>query len=101
MTHPDQTPRDAVEQRSAFPLAYLASLPKWFVFLVVGALVVAGLFFGTALGGLVGFVCLGILGLLLGWLAYLSWPSLDAAGRVVRVLSTAIVLGVAVSYLVR
>lgn len=101
MDSPDPTPRRALEQRSAFPLAYLASLPTWFVFLVVAGLLVAGLFFGNALGGLVGFLCLGVVGLLLGWLAFLSWPTLDAPGRVVRVLATGAVLAVAVSFLLR
>lgn len=101
MNNPDPRPRRAVEQRSALPAAYLAALPKWLVFLAAAGLLVAGLFAGNAVGGLVGFLCLGGVGVLLGWLAYLSWPALDTPGRAVRLVTMAVVVAVAVSFLLR
>lgn len=80
--------RRAVEQRTAIPLAWLATRPRWLPFLVVLALLVGGLFAPPALG----VALLGVLLLLLGWLTFLSWPRLPAGGRLARVAVLALVV---------
>ncbi|MFL6130878.1 MAG: DUF6703 family protein [Mycobacteriales bacterium] len=84
--------RRAVEQRSAAPLAWLATRPRWIPFVLVLALLVGGLFAPPA----VGVVLLAVLLLLLGWLSYLSWPRLAGGGRVVRLAVLALVVVAAV-----
>jgi hypothetical protein len=80
--------RRAVEQRTAVPLAWLATRPRWLPFLVVLALLVGGLFAPPALG----VALLGVLLLLLGWLTFLSWPRLPAGGRLARIAVLALVV---------
>jgi hypothetical protein len=64
-------------------------LPKAVPFLVVAALLVAGLLIEGAAGGVV----LLVLVVLLGSLLYLSWPALESGPRMLRL---AVVLLVAV-----
>lgn len=73
--------RRAVEERSALALAWLATRPRWQPFLLVLALLLGGLFAPPLLGVLL----LALLGLLLGWLAFLAWPRLTAGARLARV----------------
>jgi hypothetical protein len=80
--------RRAVERRSAGPLTWLATQPRWVPFVLVLALLLAGLFTPPVIGA----VLLGVLALLLGWLTYLAWPTLDAGGRLTRLVVVAIVL---------
>lgn len=80
--------RRAVEQRSAAPLAWLATRPRWIPFLLVVALLVGGLFAPPALG----VPLLAVLLLLLGWLTFLSWPRLPAGGRLARLAVLALVV---------
>ena len=80
--------RRAVELRSAAPLAWLATRPRWLPFLVVLALLLGGLFAPP----LAGAVLMLVLGLLLGWLTYLAWPQLPAGSRLARVAVLALVL---------
>lgn len=84
--------RRAVERRSAAPLAWLATRPRWVPFLVVLALLLGGLFAPPP----VGLVLLVVLALLLGWLSYLAWPRLPPGGRLARLAVLALVLVVAV-----
>ena len=72
--------RRAVEQRSAAPLAWLASRPRWVPFVLVVALLLGGLFAPPALG----VALLVLLLLLVGWLSYLSWPQVTGGGRLAR-----------------
>jgi hypothetical protein len=72
--------RRTVEQRSAAPLAWLATRPRWIPFLLVLALLVGGLFAPPALG----VPLLAVLLLLLGWLTFLSWPRLTPGARLAR-----------------
>ena len=44
---------------------------------------------GFAVPGLIGAVCLLLVGILLGWLAYLSWPSINTSGRAGRIVALA------------
>jgi hypothetical protein len=72
--------RRAVEQRSAAPLAWLATRPRWVPFVLVVALLLGGLFAPPVLGA----ALLVLLLLLVGWLTYLAWPQLPGGGRLAR-----------------
>lgn len=80
--------RRAVEQRSAVPLAWLASRPRWMPFVLVLALLLGGLFVPGPAGG----VLLVLLLLLLGWLTFLAWPRLTGGARVARLAVLALVV---------
>jgi hypothetical protein len=84
--------RRAVERRSAALLVYLHQLPRWIPPVVLGALLITGL----AVHGIGGGIALAGVALALVWLAVVSWPSLSPAGRAVRVLAIALVIGAAV-----
>jgi len=75
--------RRAVERFSARPLVFLTQLPRWALLLVVLGLLVSGF----AVPGPIGAVLLVLVAILLGWLAYLSWPSLNTSGRAARVVA--------------
>jgi hypothetical protein len=77
--------RQAVERFSARPLVFLTQLPRWVLLLVVLGLLISGF----AVPGLIGAIALLLVAILLGWLAYLSWPSINASGRVLRVIALA------------
>ena len=77
--------RRAVERFSARPLVFLHQMPRWALLLVVLGLLVSGF----AVPGLIGAVLLLLVGILLGWLAYLSWPSINTSGRAGRVVALA------------
>jgi hypothetical protein len=76
------TGRQAAERRSRLPLAYLRQLPPWTIPVLSAALLVAGL----AIKGPGGAAAIVLLLVFLGWLAYLSWPRLGLAGRLLRVI---------------
>ena len=76
------TGREAAERRSAVPLTYLRQLPPWTIPVLSAALLVAGL----AIKGPVGAAAIVLLLIFLGWLAYVSWPQLSPAGRLLRVI---------------
>lgn len=80
--------RRAVERRSAEPLAWLATRPRWLPFLLVLALLVGGLFAPPV----VGVALLVLILVLLGWLTYLAWPRLPAGGRLARFAVLALVV---------
>nr|WP_184988693.1 DUF6703 family protein [Sphaerisporangium rubeum] len=73
--------RRAVERRSATPLVYLYGLPRWVVPVVMVVLLLAGFVMDDWRGGLAALPVLGFV----GWLAYMSWPSLGKGGRLMRV----------------
>ncbi|MBE3001648.1 hypothetical protein IDM40_23560 [Nocardiopsis sp. HNM0947] len=81
--------RGAVERRSAVSLLWLHQLPAWVTPLVLGLLFIGGLMFPI---GPVGAVFLAAVGLFLGWLAYLTWPSLTGQQKAPRVLMVIVVL---------
>jgi hypothetical protein len=72
--------RRTVERWSATPLVFLHQLPRWVLPLALVALLLAGML-GT---GWVGAAALLVLAALLGWLAYLSWPTTPLPGRLLR-----------------
>jgi hypothetical protein len=91
---PDGSPlRAAVERRSATVIVFLSHLPRAVPGLLVVFLVAAGLLAKPAISG----VALLVVGLLLTWLVFLSWPRLPATGRVVRCVVIAIVFAYAIS----
>ena len=77
--------RQAVERFSARPLVFLHQMPRWVLLLIVLGLLISGF----AVTGWIGAVALLLVGILLGWLAYLSWPSINTQGRVLRVVALA------------
>jgi O-antigen ligase len=73
--------RPTVERRSAVPLVFLSRLPRWVPPVALAALLIVGL----AAKGWVAALATGLLMVVLGWLAYLSWPRLSTPGRLLRV----------------
>lgn len=74
--------RKAVEERSAVPMAFLfTQVPKWAMPAVLVVLLLAGLALANWVGGVAVLPVLAFV----GWLAYLSWPSLGLPGRLLRV----------------
>jgi hypothetical protein len=80
--------RQSVEQRSAASLLYLRQLPTWVLLVVLVAALVTGL----AVRGWIGAVALVVVAAFLGWLALVSWPRLNAAGRLGRAAAIAVLL---------
>ena len=74
--------RRAVERRSAAPLTWLSTRPRWVPFLLVLALLLGGLFAPPAIA----VVLLLVLALFVAWLTYLAWPKLEPTGRFSRLL---------------
>ncbi|GGT14219.1 DUF6703 family protein [Nonomuraea spiralis] len=74
--------RKAVEQRSAVPMTFLfTQVPKWVAPAVLVILLLAGFALANWVGGVAALAVL----VFVGWLAYLSWPSLGLGGRLLRV----------------
>lgn len=73
--------RQKVEQRSAAPLVFLFQLPRWIAPVVLVALMLAGFAVSSFWGGVAVLPVIGFV----GWLAYMSWPSLGNGGRLMRV----------------
>src|SRR5215471_16504650 len=83
--------RQAVERFSARPLVFLAQMPRWVVLVIVLGLLISGF----AVPGLIGAIALLLVAIFLGWLAYLSWPSINTqarAGRVVAVVCMLVIV---------
>ncbi|MGW0480956.1 DUF6703 family protein [Nonomuraea sp. NPDC003214] len=74
--------RKSVEERSATPMAFLfTQVPRWVAPAVMVVLLLAGFAVTNWLGGV---AVLPVL-VFIGWLAYLSWPSLGVGGKLLRV----------------
>ncbi|MET8338909.1 DUF6703 family protein [Streptosporangium canum] len=73
--------RKEVERRSAAPLVFLFQLPRWIAPVVLVVLLLVGFAVPSFWGGLAVLPVIGFV----GWLAYMSWPSLGARGRILRV----------------
>ncbi|MFI7421085.1 DUF6703 family protein [Nonomuraea sp. NPDC049684] len=74
--------RKAVERRSAIPMTFLfTQVPRWATPAVLVILLLAAFALANWLGGVAALVVLAFV----GWLAYLSWPSLGIGGRLLRV----------------
>jgi hypothetical protein len=84
--------RAAVENVSRPLLIRLSRLPRMVPFLVMLALVVAGLF----VSGVGGFVLIMLGVAFLAWLLYLGWPQLAMPERLLRLAVIALAVGMAV-----
>lgn len=74
--------RKRVEQRSALPMAFLfTQVPRWVAPVVMVVLLLAGFAVQSWLGGVAVLPVVAFI----GWLAYLSWPSLSPGGKLLRV----------------
>jgi hypothetical protein len=84
--------RRSVERASLPLITRLSHLPKAVPFLILLALLVAGVF----ISGPVGFVLMMLGAAFVGWVLYLSWPGLSQSERIMRfaVLLLAFVLAV-------
>ena len=84
--------RERIEKKSAAPLLFIRQLPSAVVPVAAVVLLAAGIGLRGAGGG----VFLLILAAFLGWIGYLSWPSADSPGKLVRlVVIAALVAGAA------
>lgn len=84
--------RQQIETRSRSLLVRLHDLPRWVLFVAFSGLAVGGAFLPASPG----VACLLVLAVFLGWLLYLSWPSLDAPKRLLRLVVVAALLMAAV-----
>ena len=79
--------RRTVERASAPVLLWLSSRPRFLLPLVVAVLLIGGL----AAPSRYGVPLLLVLGVLLVWLSYLSWPALDGRARLLRTAMLALI----------
>jgi hypothetical protein len=87
--------RRSLERWSAPALVTLHNMPRWIVPVLMAIL----LFLGLILSGpyaWIGTAMLVIVGFFVLWLSALSWPILTGSARLMRVLVTGAVFGVAV-----
>jgi ABC-type multidrug transport system fused ATPase/permease subunit len=87
--------RPALERRSARWLVLLHQMPRFLVPVLMGLLLLVGLV-ATGSWAPLGAALLVLVALFILWLTALSWPILQPAGRIARVLVIASLLGVAV-----
>lgn len=94
MTVRQQSPqiRQSIERLSLRPAAYLRHLPRWLPPVVIAALFVGGL----AVHGWGGAAMLLVVTVFLAWLALLSWPTLQPATRLLRVVALAVLLALSI-----
>lgn len=84
--------RESIEQASLPALKALAGWPKWLPFLLILALMVAGILIPGF-----GWILIALVGLALAWLLYLAWPRLTAVDRLMRFAIIAIVFVAAIT----
>jgi hypothetical protein len=84
--------RQSIERLSLRPAAYLRHLPRWLPPVVIAALFVGGL----AVHGWGGAAMLLVVTVFLAWLALLSWPTLQPATRLLRVVALAVLLALSI-----
>jgi hypothetical protein len=85
--------RRELERRSAVPLAYLHRMPRWLIPVLMGVLLLLGLFIQARWAG----VFFLLIGAFLAWLVALSWPVITPGSRVLRLAVTVVVLGYGVA----
>jgi len=74
------TLRPSIERASLPLITRLSSLPRAVPFLVLLAILVAG----VVVEGPVGFALVGMAAVFVGWILYLSWPRLTGSERIMR-----------------
>lgn len=92
---PEAGLRAAILRHSAVPLVFLSRLPRWILPVLLAALLVAAL----AAEGWVGVVPTVVLAAVLGWLAFLSWPSLNLPARLLRVAGLVLLAALALGHI--
>ena len=85
------TLRPSIERASLPLITRLSSLPRAVPFLLLLALLVAG----VLVHGPVGFILMGLAAAFVAWILYLSWPRLTSSERVMR--SAVLLLAVAMT----
>lgn len=93
---PDEHTPSRLERASIPLLLALHRLPRWLFFLIVGGLLLAGLFLENAVGG----VILLVLAVLLAWLGAVGWSHLTAPGRLLRLLTVGLLVFAGMSRIV-
>ena len=83
--------RESVERASLPLITKLTGLPKMVPFLLLLALLVAG----VVIHGPAGFIFIGLAALFVGWVLYLSWPRLTGSEKIMR--SAVLLLAVAMA----
>ena len=81
--------RGWLESWSVGPLTFLMTLPTFLPPMLLGLLLVGGLWFKSAWAALL----LLVVGLFLLWLTALSWPRANTQGKLLRMLAVFIVFG--------
>ena len=74
------TLRPSIERASLPLVTKLNGLPRAVPFLLLLALLVAG----VMISGPVGFILMGLGAVFVGWILYLSWPRLTSSERIMR-----------------
>ncbi|NMM24486.1 MAG: hypothetical protein HHJ11_13535 [Phycicoccus sp.] len=74
------TLRPSIERASLPLVTKLTSLPRAVPFLLLLALLVAG----VMIAGPVGFILMSVGAVFVGWILYLSWPRLTSSERIMR-----------------
>jgi O-antigen ligase len=87
-----RTLRRRIDQASLPLMTRLSSLPRLVPFLILLALLISGML----IGGLGGFVLMGLAALFVGWVLYLSWPLLNRSERIMRVAVLLLAIALAV-----
>lgn len=93
-TTPGASPRrQRIETASRDLLVRLHDLPRWVLFLAFTGLAIGG----ALLPAWAGAACLAVLGVFLGWLLYLAWPTLERPKRLLRLLVLGVIIGAAIA----
>jgi hypothetical protein len=87
------TLRSSVERASLPLITAISRLPRAVPFLVLLALLVAG----VVISGPVGSALMGLAAVFVGWVLYLSWPRLTGTERIMRVAVLLLAVAMAIS----
>ena len=72
--------RHRIDHASLPLMTRLSRLPRLVPFLILLALLIAG----VLISGRIGFVLIGLAAIFVAWVLYLSWPRLSGAERIMR-----------------
>jgi hypothetical protein len=72
--------RHRIDHTSLPLMTRLSRLPRLVPFLILLALLIAG----VLISGRIGFVLIGLAAIFVAWVLYLSWPRLSGAERIMR-----------------
>lgn len=86
------TLRESIETASLPAVKRLSEMPRFVPFLIVLALMVAGILVPTW-----GWIFLAAVVLFLGWMLYLGWPRLSSAEKLMRVAVLALTAAITVT----